>query len=159
MSRTILGRRLFVYGCYGLLLFGLAHGLAVVKSLRGPASDAEQALVTAMQNHAEQLGPLKMTAWGAMQTLSTSYSILLIQTGVLSLLLLDAAIAAGRFLALTIVNIVFLLAILVVSTLYQILPPMFFSAAVAALFAASMFRQMGPQPEDDDDLPEAGEAA
>ncbi|GMU83648.1 MAG: hypothetical protein AMXMBFR47_35180 [Planctomycetota bacterium] len=149
MPKAVPGRRLFVFGCYGLLLFGLAHALAVVKALAGPANDAEKAVVTTMQNHVEYFGPLKMTAWGAMQTLSTSYSILLIQSGVLSLLLLDAAIAAGRFLALTIVNILFLLAILVVSTLYQILPPMVFAAAVAALFAASMFLQKGPHPEPD----------
>lgn len=149
------GRRLFIYGSVGLLLFGAVHGLAIINSWRGPSDDAERAVVQAMQSHGQDAGPLRLTMWGAFQTLSVSYTLLLWQVGAMNLLLLGPAISAGKFLPLTILNIVFLLAILVASTCYQLLPPMVFSAALAGFFAASMFRQQGPPDESEVSQPGA----
>lgn len=144
MLQIVPGRRFFIFGCVGLILFGVGHGLAIVNSWRGPANEQERMLMATMENTAEQLGPLRATAWGAMQTLSLSYAILLGYAGVINLLMLGPAIAANRLLPLTIANVVLLLLILIVSIWHQLLPPMVFSAAVAGFFAASMFRQRGP---------------
>ncbi len=145
MAASSRGVGWFRAGAYGLLLFGLAHSIAVFKGLFvAPSEPAEQTAAAALRALRMDAGPLHSSAWHTLQLLSAGYSILLLQAGALSLVALPPALASGRLRRLTIVNIAFAGPMLLASLLAQFPPPLVFAFAVLILFVVSLLRQSAP---------------
>ena len=136
------GRRWFIAGSIALLVFGSVHLLAVYQSLFVPPStpaeiEADRALAALKMD----MGPFHPTGWHTVNILNSSYSALLLYVGVLNLVALGPAIAAGRLRKLTVVNIVFVAILLTIVLALQFPPPALFAAITLVLFAVSWFRQ------------------
>lgn len=144
--RLIRGRRTFVAASAALLFFGAVHVLRIYTDNFAPPRTLQEAELRAMmKSFGVPFGNLFPTAWGANQILSASYSILLIWTGTLNLLLLRAAATAGLLRTLTRVNVIFIGLVLIVTIYWEFPPPMLFAGIVFLLFLASLMRQ-APRP-------------
>jgi len=143
MSATIPGRRTFLAGCIVLLLFGAVHFTAVIKSnfFDTPTPDETRMAEALKARTILEAGPFHATMWNAVQILSSSYSFLLFQTGVLSLIALRPAIAAGRLRALTLVNALFAAIYAGVCLYNQFPPPLTFATIACILFVVSFVSQ------------------
>ncbi len=143
MTNATPGRRTFMAGAIGLLVFGSVHLLAIYKGLVvGPTTPAEVAI-----NNAEKAfkvldaGPFHATGWHTMNILNSSYSALLLYAGVLNLIAVGPAVATGRLRKLTMVNIVFVAVLLAITLIFQFPPPGLFAAMTLILFVVSLMRQ------------------
>lgn len=143
MSQRVHGRKTFWAGALVLVLFGAVHLLAVYEAnFTMPTDPAELKLRTELQNGVIfEAGPIRATAAGAVQILSASYSVLLMQAGVLNLLMARVAAEHGRLRKLTAANIVFVGLLLVITVIFQFPPPMVFAAAAWILFVVSLVQQ------------------
>ncbi len=136
------GRRLFLAGSIVLILFGAVHVLAVYKSLIvGPESPAEADADRALRAFSMNMGPFHPTGWHTLNILNASYSVLLIYAGVINLIALGPAIAAGRLRALTLANMIFVALIAAVPLLLQFPPPLVFALLALILFILSLVKQ------------------
>lgn len=88
-----------------------------------------------------KLGPFTPSAWGGMQILNSSYSVLLIYIGILNLLAMRPAAWAGRLKALTVCNIFFVALLLLITIVFQFPPPMLFAATALIFFGVSWVKQ------------------
>ncbi len=141
------GRKTFIAGSIGLLIFGSVHLLAVYKSFFVPPQtpveiEADRALRAVKMD----LGPFHPTGWHTVNILNSSYSALLLYAGVLNLVAVGPAIAAGRLRTLTRVNIVFVSALLAIVLALQFPPPALFAVIILTLFIASLVQQAGAKP-------------
>ncbi len=142
MAHSIPGRRLFASASIVLILFGAVHVLAVYKSLIvGPESPAEAEADRALRALSMRMGPFHPTGWHTLNILNASYSVLLIYAGVINLIGLRPAIAAGRLAALTLANMIFVTLIAVIPLLLQFPPPLVFALLALILFVASYRQQ------------------
>jgi len=142
MADIVRGQHTFAAGAIGLAAVGLVHGLAFASAVFfEPRSEAEAAYRRAAREYHATIGPLEPNAWGGTQILSASYSVLLVQVGVLNLFTMRAIIARGRLRLLTVLNLVFLALQLAVAVAYQFPPPIVLGGVVFVLFAASLWRQ------------------
>jgi len=140
--RLIRGRRTFVAASVALLVFGAVHVLRIYADNFAPPRTLQEAELRAMmKSFGVPFGNLYPTAWSANQILSASYSILLIWTGTLNLLLLRAAAATGLLRTLTRVNVIFIGLLLIVTIFWEFPPPMLLAGIVFLLFLASLMRQ------------------
>jgi len=136
------GRRTFVAASVVLILFGMVHLLAVYHSNFLPPSDERTAEIKRLaMEYTQAMGPFSPSAWGGMQILNSSYSVLLIYVGVLNLLALRPARQTGRLRTLTSCNILFVALLLFITILFQFPPPLVFAAVVLILFGASWWKQ------------------
>lgn len=136
------GLNWFRTGAVGTLLFGCAHLVAVYKVNFAPPPTPEMAAAkAALESVQEQFGPLRASAWGGLQILNASYSILLFQVGVLSLSAAPACARAGRLASLTWINLTAMAALLAVSLWFQFPPPAVFAFLLVVIFAVSLARQ------------------
>lgn len=132
----------FRAGAIALLVFGAVHSLAVIDALKGPPAEPKAlAVYEAAHVYTADIGPFHASAWGGIQILNTSYSIMLLHIGILNLVLARAMVAAGLLRHATILNIVLTLALFGVSLAYQFPPPMVFALLCAAFFVMSLIRQ------------------
>ncbi len=135
----------FRAGAVGTLLFGCAHLVAVYKGNFEPPPTPEMAAAkAALESAQEQFGPLRASAWGGVQILNASYSILLFQVGLLSLAAARACAQTGRLAALTWINLTAMAALLAVSLWFQFPPPAVFALLLEVIFALSLARQRRP---------------
>ena len=142
MTHAFPGRRLFMAASIVLIIFGAVHVLAVYKSLVvGPESPAEADADRALRAFSMKMGPFHPTGWHTLNILNASYSVLLIYAGVINLIAVHPAIAAGRLRALTLANVVFVALIAAIPLLLQFPPPLIFAAAAWVLFAFSWLKQ------------------
>lgn len=138
------GRRTFIAGAIGLLVFGGVHLLAVYQSLLvSPSTTAEVEADRALRALKMDMGPFHPTGWHTVNILNSSYSALLLYAGVLNLVSVGPAVAAGRLRILTVVNIVFVAILLTIVLALQFPPPALFAAITLILFLASFLRQGG----------------
>ncbi|NOT01277.1 MAG: hypothetical protein HOP29_11685 [Phycisphaerales bacterium] len=136
------GRRTFIAGSVVLILFGAVHVLAVYQANFTTQPDPKLAEIdAAAKAYTVRLGPFSPTAFGGIQILNSSYSVLLIYAGVLNLLVLRAASQAGRLKAITVCNVVFVGLLLGITILFQFPPPMLFAATAFVLFGVSWAKQ------------------
>jgi hypothetical protein len=137
------GRRWFIAGAIGLIVFASIHLLAVYQSNFGePATPEIAELDRMLRNvHILDAGPFQASAWHTVELLNTSYSVLLLYAGVLNLLMVGPALASGRLRRITWVNILFVGLLLALTVVFQFLPPMVLTAVVLLLFVVSLIRQ------------------
>lgn len=141
-ARVVPGQRTFLGAAMGLVLFGLVHLLTVYNANFGPPrSAAEAELRRMMMDLQMQIGPMRPSAWDAVQILNASYSVLLLYAETLNLLVLGVVVAHGKLRTLTIANLVFTGLLLVITIAYQFPPPMVIAIIVFALFALSLYQQ------------------
>ncbi|MGE0480971.1 MAG: hypothetical protein AB7Q17_10920 [Phycisphaerae bacterium] len=134
------GVRWFRAGAITLLVFAIVHGLAIYEAnFAEPRTDAARAVKQAARAHQAQLGPFLATAWGGMQILNTSYSILLCFVGLLDLVAVKDA-AAPRVRTLAAVNMGLAAALAGVALLYQFPPPAVFALAALVCFTIAWRR-------------------
>jgi len=144
MQKSTPGRRTFIAGAVGLILAGSSHSLAVLAVVFGePQSEAEVAYRQAAEAFVLTTEPFESNAWGGNQILSASYSVLLVQTGLLSLWAMGPLQQAGLLRRLTLLNLICSGLQLGISIAYQFIPPMAFCGVVFVLFAVSLWRQRG----------------
>lgn len=138
------GRRTFIAGSIGLLVFGCVHLLAVYKSFFvAPSTPVEIEVDRALRALKMDMGPFHPTGRHTVNILNTSYSALLLYAGVMNLVAVGPVIAAGRLRKLTIVNIFFVAVLMAIPLSLQFPPPALFAAIVLILFVVSLFRQGG----------------
>jgi hypothetical protein len=143
MSNQRRGRRTFIAGAIGLLVFGSVHMIAIYKGLIvGPKTPDEIAIDNAERAFKIlDVGPFHTTGWHTMNILSISFSALLLYTGVLNLLVMGPMMAAGRLRKLTAVNIVFVILLMAIILVFQFPPPALFAALTLLFFVWSWMRQ------------------
>jgi len=138
------GRRWFLTGSIGLIVFGTVHTLAVYKVLFGePHGPAEVDLHRAMRALSMEIGPFKPTAWHTLMILNSSYSILLLFAGVLDLIAIGPGGAGGRMRLLTLANMYFCGMLFLICLVFQFPPPMVFAGACLVFFTLSLIQQRG----------------
>lgn len=136
------GQKTFLAGAIALIVFGAVHLLAVYQGNFVPPSDDRKAEIKRLAvEYTMTMGPFKPSAWGGMQVLNSSYSVLLIYAGVLNLSVMRAAAQAGRLMALTVCNIFFVAILLLIAIVFQFPPPMLFAGIAFILFGVSWVRQ------------------
>lgn len=134
----------FRAGAIGLLVFGAIHLLAVFDGLfREPTAPVEVEVKRALLAFSLQIGPFRPTAFHTTMLLNASYSIFLFFVGVLDLVALRPAIAAGRFRALAYVNIVFVALLLAACAAAQFPPPLVLCLVILILFCIALARYVG----------------
>lgn len=145
MTTKTRGRGMFIAGSIGLLVFGGVHLLAIYKGLVvGPTTPAEVAINAAEKAFkVMDAGPFHATGWHTMNILNCSYSALLLYAGVLNLIAVGPAIAAGRLRILTCVNIIFVALLLGITLVFQFPPPALFAAVTLIFFIVSLVKQAG----------------
>ena len=80
------GHKTFFAGAIVLVLFGSVHLMAVYQGNFVPPADERDAEIKRLALQSTMtMGPFKPSAWGGMQILNSSYSVLLIYVGVLNL--------------------------------------------------------------------------
>lgn len=122
------------------MLFALVHGLAIYEAnFTEPRTDEARAVKQAALAHQVRLGPFLATAWGGLQILNTSYSILLCFVGLLDLVAVKDA-PAPRVRTLAAVNIGLAAALTAVALLYQFPPPAVFAFAALVCFTIAWRR-------------------
>ena len=137
-----MGHRTFLAGTIVLVMFGSVHLLAVYQgNFVPPADDREAEIKRLASEYTMTMGPFKPSAWGGMQILNSSYSVLLIYAGVLNLSAMRLAAQGGRLKALTICNIFFVSLLLLITIVFQFPPPMLFAATALILFGVSWVKQ------------------
>lgn len=138
----MVGRKTFLAGAWGLVLFGGFHLLPVYRSnFVPPENAAEQTVQRALKDLRVKLGPFEPSAWGAVQILNASYSLLLIYAGTINLVVYRAVAAQGRLGMLTACNVGFVGGLIGVALLFQFPPPMLFSAVALLCFVVSLVIQ------------------
>ncbi len=139
---NVSGHRWFKAGAITLLIFGGIHLLAVYKSLFvAPTDPAEIRADEALRAFKIELGPFHPTGWHTVNILNASYSALLLYVGILNLIALCPAAAAGRLRALTIANILFTTILFTICLALQFPPPMVFAFACMVFFSVSLAKQ------------------
>jgi hypothetical protein len=142
MTAHLSGRRTFLAGAIGWLAFGAVHLLAVYHAYFAPPRGAAEAnLKAAALQVREKMGPFEPTAWGGIQILNASYSILLLFVGALNLVVLRPTAEYGRLRALTLLNMLLAALLMTVTIIYQFPPPMILAGVIGALFIVSLLRQ------------------
>lgn len=142
MTQVQPGRRWFRIASISLIVFGGVHLLAVGKALLvKPSTPQEVDADRALRALSTTIGPLKPSAWHAMQILNASFSVLLIQAGVLNLLRLRISDRAPDLRAVTVANMIFVALLLAITIAFQFPPPMVFAAFALAGFLASLAQQ------------------
>lgn len=145
MPTVVAGRRAFVAASYLLVCFGAVHMIAVYQGIfTTPTSAPEIAMAKAARAVEVPMGPFRPTAFGGIQILNASYSVLLVYAGLVNLLLVDAAHAAGQLRRLTLINILMAWLLLMITVVFQFPPPMVFAAAVTILYKVSLNQQPTP---------------
>jgi len=135
------GRAWFKAGAIGLVVFGSVHVWAVYKGLFGhPTTPEEIAAHQALLALRMDMGPFRPTGWHTTMILNSSYSVLLIFTGVLNLLSLNALVAADRLRPLSAVNALFCGVLFLITAAFQFPPPMLFALACCVFFLAAWFK-------------------
>jgi hypothetical protein len=136
------GRKSFIGGSVVLILFGAVHLLAVYHANFHPPANEQEAEIKRMESEYKiPMGPFTATGWGCVQILNSGYSVLLLWVGVLNLLVMRPAIAAGRLRAIAVCNIVFVAILLAITVVFQLPPPMVFNATALVLFGVSWWMQ------------------
>jgi len=136
------GYKTFLAGAIALIVFGAMHLLAVYNAnFREPTDPKMAEISAAAKAHIIELGPFTPSAWGTMQILNGSYSVLLIYAGVLNLSVMRVAAQAGRLKGLTVCNIFFVALLLLITIIFQFPPPMLFAGIALTLFSASWAKQ------------------
>jgi hypothetical protein len=135
------GQRWFLCGSIAMLVFGALHVLAVVDAFAGKPATAElEAIHRAMRDYRRTFGPLEASAWGALQLLNASFSLLMLQLGVINLVARRPVAAAGRLGRLALVNVAFSAVLLALTIAAQFPPPLVFAALVFLLFLVAWLR-------------------
>ena len=135
------GQRWFLAGTIAMLVFGALHVLAVINAFAGPPAAPElDAIYRAMRDYRQRFGPLEASVWGAVQLLNASFSLLMLQLGVVNLVARRPVAAAGRLGRLALVNLVFSAALLAVAIAAQFPPPLVLAAVVFGLFLVAWLR-------------------
>lgn len=145
MARTP-GRHWFLAGAIVLILFGAVHSLAVLDSFFGAPDPRLAEADAALRRAVVPLGPLRPTAWGAVQILNISYTLLLLTLGVMNLLVLGALSQANRLRPAAALNAGLSLALLVVALALQFPPPALFALAAFVCFGIATLRAHGRGP-------------
>jgi len=136
------GHKTFLAGAISLIIFGSVHLLAVYKANFTEPTDPKLAEINAAAKaYTIELGPFTPSAWGGMQILNSSYSVLLIYVGILNLSAMRSAAQAGRLTALTVCNIFFIVLLLLITIVYQFPPPMLFAGIALIFFGVSWAKQ------------------
>lgn len=129
-------------GAIVLVLFGAVHLLAVYKgNFMPPDDDREAEIKRLAMEYTITMGPFTPSAWGGMQILNSSYSVLLMYAGFLNLLAMRPVAQFGRLKVLTGCNILFVALLLLIIIVFQFPPPMLFAAIALFLFCVSWVRQ------------------
>jgi hypothetical protein len=139
------GLRPFTAGAWMLVVFAFVHSIAVVKSHVATPSEADARLEEILRAHVYMLGPIEITAWGTVQILSISYSLLLYASGAAALMVRRPAIMAGRLRSFAVLYLLLCLALDAVAIANRFPPPAVFATIAAVLFAWSAARAR-PQP-------------
>lgn len=95
----------------------------------------------AAKSYTVPIGPFTASAWGGMQILNASYSVLLLYAGTLNLLAMRPAAQTGRLRALTTCNVLFVAMLLGITILFQFPPPMLFAGTTLIFFCVSWWKQ------------------
>jgi len=136
------GHKTFLAGAVVLVLFGLVHLAAVYHgNFLPPADDKKAEIKRLAMEDTVTMGPFKPSAWGGMQILNSSYSILLIYVGILNLWTMRPAAQIGRLRGLTGCNIFFVSLLLLITIIFQFPPPMLFAGIALILFGVSWMKQ------------------
>lgn len=142
MSHPFPGRRFFLAASIVLILFGAVHVVAIYKSLvAGPETPAEVDADRALRADSLKIGPFHPTGWHTVNILNVNFAVLLIYAGVINLIALRPAIAAGRLKSLTLANIIFVALISAVILGFQFPPPLLLALPALTLFIASYIKQ------------------
>lgn len=136
------GLRTFRIGAGILILSGAMHTFAVISVQFGePQNELDAAYRQAARDFAfMEVGSRRATAFNGSQTLSASYSVLLIALGLIDLSLLRAAVAAGIAPRLIFLNLAATSVMLIIALVYFVPPAIFFMAIATIAFAAATFR-------------------
>ncbi|MCG3126914.1 MAG: hypothetical protein CHACPFDD_01769 [Phycisphaerae bacterium] len=142
MTHAAPGRRAFRIASISLIVFGGVHLLAVGKALVvRPSSPQEITADRALRALSTAIGPFRPTAWHGMQILNASFSVLLIQVGVLNLLRLRIVDRAPDLRSATLANVIFAALLLIITIAFQFPPPMVFAAFATVAFVTSLVQQ------------------
>lgn len=142
MASQTPGRKTFMAGAIVLVLFGAVHLLAIYQGNFVPPPPGPEAELDRMAREIKQeIGPFEASAFGLIQLLNASYSVLLLYAGAVSLVAVGPAAAHGSFRRLTITNLILAALLLFLTILYQFPPPMLFAAAALILFTVSFLLQ------------------
>jgi hypothetical protein len=145
MGTQVPGRRAFIAGAVVLFMFGAVHLLAVYKGNFVPPEPGPMGDLDRMAKEIKQrMGPFEFSAFGLIQLLSASYSVLLLYAGTVSLVSLGPSATQGRLRGLTVVNLLLAILMLGLTIVYQFPPPMLFAAVATVLFSISLFQQRRP---------------
>jgi hypothetical protein len=142
MPRTP-GRHWFLAGTIILLLFGAVHSLAVLDSFFGTPDPRLAEADAALRRAVVPVGPLRPTAWGAVQILNVSYALFLLTLGVMNLLTLGPLIHSKRLRPVAALNAALALALLAVALAFQFPPPAVFALGAFLCFGVAAFRAPG----------------
>lgn len=143
MTDERIGGQAFAAGAIGLIAGGVFHSLAVLGALLGePTNEADAAYRNAAKAFELLPPPLGTTMWDAAQILSASYSVLIIQVGVLNLVVMRAMHAQGQLARLTWLNVVFVTLLLAIGAAVLFPPPIIFAGFSLACFAFSLRQQI-----------------
>jgi len=139
--KSVPGQRWFLAGTIGQLVFGALHVLAVINAFAGtPAAPELESIYRAMREYRQRFGPLEASVWGAVQLINASFSLLMLQLGVVNLVARRPVAAAGRLGRLALVNLVFSTVLLACALAAQFPPPLILAAVVFVLFLAAWLR-------------------
>lgn len=140
------GRRWFLAGSILALLLGAVHSLAVLNALFVPPPPGRAALVEQLKGTTERIGPFTPSAWGTVQILNVSFSILTLGLGALNLLSLGPLAAAGRIRRAAGVNALVMAALVAVCLAFEFPPPAAFALAGLVSFGVAFLRSRPAQP-------------
>ncbi|MFO0837346.1 MAG: hypothetical protein U1D55_02375 [Phycisphaerae bacterium] len=146
MTINARGRGWFRAGAITLILFGLVHLLAVYNALWGqPRNEHEIVIRREAQAYREKLGPFEPSAWGAMQILNSSYSVLLLFAGCLDLAALSIARGPAELRRFAMLSAIFMVLVAAIALAFQFPPPAVF-AMLALVFFGLSYRAMRGEP-------------
>lgn len=140
-TKALPGRRWYTAGCVVLLVFATVHAVAALSGLfTTPTDPAELALTDHLKASVQPLGPFRPTAWGLVQILNLSYSLLLYFAGALAWYVRDAAGAAGRLRGVGVLAMVLCVALFALAMAFSFPPPAVFALAGAVCFGVAALR-------------------
>jgi hypothetical protein len=146
-AAKVSGKRMFIAGCFTLLLFSAVHMIPMFADIfTEPSKPAEIEAERAMTAVDVTIGPFHSNWAKLHQLLSISYSALLFFVVALNLVALPAIIAHGRLRAMATVNVIFVGILLATSVIYQFPPPGVFALTAEVFFIAAVIKAGSPHP-------------
>jgi hypothetical protein len=135
------GQGWFRAGTIGLFVFAAVHLIPFsVGLLAAPTDPAQIEVDRALRAYRVEIGPVHTTMWHLTMLLSASYSVFLVYIGVLNLVVLRAAAAAGRLGGLAAANLFFCAILAAICAAAWFPPPFVFTVFCSTCFAISVSR-------------------